>query len=246
MSATEYALIPDWPAPARVRALQTTRSGGVSLPPYAGFNLGDHVGDDPQAVATNRAALAAGLPAVPLWLTQVHGTTVLDAGQPQADNTADASIAYGTGAVCAIMTADCLPVLMCNDQGTVVGAAHAGWRGLCNGVLEATVAAMHVPGESLMAWLGPTIGRDAFEVGSDVLDAFTAHDAQAAQAFRPATAAGKYWADIELLARQRLAALGITRVYGGGLCTVSDPARWFSYRRDRTTGRMASLIWLQD
>ncbi|AOY01723.1 hypothetical protein BJP62_15390 [Jeongeupia sp. USM3] len=251
MSATErgpleHGLIPDWPAPARVRALQTTRAGGVSAAPYDGFNLGDHVGDDPAAVAANRAALAAALPATPLWLTQVHGTTVLDAGVPQPDPAADASVAHGPGTVCAIMTADCLPVLLCNDQGTVVGAAHAGWRGLCAGVLEATVAAMQVPGDTLMAWLGPTIGRDAFEVGTDVRDAFIARDANAAAAFRPGRRDGKYWADIELLARQRLAAAGVSRVYGGGLCTVSDATRWYSYRRDRTTGRMASLIWLQD
>ncbi|BCL74472.1 laccase domain protein [Jeongeupia sp. HS-3] len=248
MSVIEAAdcLIPDWPAPARVRALQTTRSGGVSAAPYTSLNLGDHVGDDPLAVAANRNALAALLPAGPLWLTQVHGTTVLDAGLPQPDPTADASIARDTRGVCAIMTADCLPVLLCNDAGSVVGAAHAGWRGLAGGVLEATVVAMAVPGDTLMAWLGPTIGRDAFEVGDDVRDAFIAHDSAAASAFRPGRAPGKHWADIELLAKQRLAALGITRVYGGGLCTVSDAERWFSYRRDHRTGRMASLIWLQD
>ncbi|MBE9610350.1 peptidoglycan editing factor PgeF [Chitinilyticum piscinae] len=250
MSATERAagkpglILPDWPAPANVHALQTTRSGGNSLPPYASLNLGDHVGDDPATVAANRAILNGMVAGTPRWLNQIHGTTVVDAAGIEPKPNADASYSHTPNAVCVVMTADCLPVLFCDRAGTVVAAAHAGWRGLCNGVLEATLAAMQTEPAEIMAWLGPAIGPDAFEVGSEVREAFIAHDANAAAAFKPGAADGKWLADIYLLARQRLNAAGVTAIYGGDLCTVSDSARFFSYRREQTTGRMASLIWL--
>ncbi|KAF0813063.1 Laccase domain protein YfiH [Andreprevotia sp. IGB-42] len=238
-------IIPDWPAPAQVRALVTTRNGGVSSAPYASLNLGDHVGDDIAAVTANRALVGRHLPAAPLWLTQVHGTTVADTASAAQGSEADASISRGNIAS-AIMTADCLPVLFCDRAGTVVAAAHAGWRGLCDGVLEATITAMGIPGTDLLAWLGPAIGPARFEVGEEVRAAFVAHDAAAASAFTPGAQAGKWLADMYLLARQRLASQGLTAVYGGDFCTVTDSARFFSYRRDRITGRMASLVWLQD
>ncbi|QEL55157.1 peptidoglycan editing factor PgeF [Chromobacterium paludis] len=236
----------DWPAPARVRTLITTRSGGLSQPPYASLNLGGHVGDDPEAVAANRARLRDELPAEPAWLNQVHGVAVVDAAAVgAAAPDADASFARAPGVVCAAMTADCLPVLLCDEAGTVVAAAHAGWRGLCDGVIEAAVAAMAVPPSGLMAWLGPAIGPDAFEVGAEVRQAFLARDPAAAAAFTDIDN-GKYLADIYVLARLRLEKLGIARVYGGDFCTVIDRDRFFSYRRDGVTGRMASLIWLED
>ncbi|HSC79468.1 MAG TPA: peptidoglycan editing factor PgeF [Chitinolyticbacter sp.] len=248
MSATDTlpVLVPDWPAPARVRALATTRAGGVSAKPFDTLNLGDHVDDVPARVAENRRRVAALLPNEPLWLTQVHGTRVADAATETSGAQADAAIARQARAVCAIMTADCLPVLLCDRAGTVVGAAHAGWRGLCDGVIEATVTAMGQPGETLLAWLGPAIGPAAFEVGDEVRAAFVARDASAAAAFKPGVQPGKWWADIYQLARQRLAGLGVHAVYGGELCTVSERERFFSYRRDGRTGRMASLIWLED
>lgn len=243
MSAIE-TLSADWPAPARVRTLQTTRLGGASVSPWHGFNLGTHVGDDPAAVAANRAELQEQLPGTPVWLNQVHGITVIDAATAQGTPDADAAVARTPGAVCVVMTADCLPVLLTDRDGTVVGAAHAGWRGLCGGVIEATVEAMAVPAASLMAWLGPAIGPDAFEVGGEVRRAFMEVDPASAAAFT-AIDDDKYLADIYLLARQRLARLGITAVYGGHFCTVIDRSRFFSYRRDGVTGRMASLIWLE-
>lgn len=236
-------ITPDWPAPANVRALITTRQGGISALPYASFNLGDHVGDDPQSVAQNRADLTACLPAEPAWLAQVHGTVVLDAANVIGAPQADASVARLPGVVSVVMTADCLPVLLCDRAGTVVAAAHAGWRGLLDGVLERTVEAM-APASGLMAYLGPAIGPTAFEVGDEVRRAFVAHSAQAAAAFRPGANAGKWLADLYLLARQRLQLAGVDAVYGGQDCTYSDAERFFSYRRDGVTGRMASLIWL--
>lgn len=236
-------IIPDWPAPPNVRAVQTTRIGGVSVEPYASLNLGDHVGDDPAAVAQNRALLRASLPAGPVWLKQVHGNIVADADRAGGVPDADASLARKPGTVCAVMTADCLPLLLCDEAGTVVAAAHAGWRGLAGGVVEAAVRTMNVAPARLLAWLGPAIGPQAFEVGEDVRQAFLGHYAGAAQAFAP-HGDGKWLADIYLLARQRLALLGVARVYGGGLCTYSDSERFYSYRRDGATGRMASLIWL--
>ena len=240
-------ILPDWPAPANVRAAVTTRVGGVSHSPYDSFNLATHVGDDSTAVRENRARLrtALALPAEPLWLKQVHGVAVVDAAQDGTEPEADGAFVTQPGAVCAVLTADCLPVLLCNRAGTKVAALHAGWRGLAGGVIEAGVEALSVPGSELLAWFGPAIGPEAFEVGPEVRMAFIQHDAQAAQAFRMARA-GKYLADIYLLARLRLQRLGVAAVYGGGLCTVAERARFFSYRRGGATGRMASLIWLAD
>ncbi|HUW29619.1 MAG TPA: peptidoglycan editing factor PgeF [Sulfuriferula sp.] len=236
-------IVPDWPAPAQVRTLVTTRAGGVSVAPYAGLNLGDHVGDDRVSVAQNRAILRTALPAEPVWLKQVHGIAVLDADSGIASTEADACVTRQAGRVCAVLTADCLPVLFCDHQGRVVAAAHAGWRGLAGGMLEATVAAMQVPAAGVMAWLGPAIGAQAFEVGDEVREAFVAVQPQASAAF-VAHRRGKWLADIYALARLRLQGIGVTRIYGGGACTYSEAARFYSYRRDGATGRMASLIWL--
>ena len=238
-------IIPDWPAPARVSALVTTRAGGVSMAPYAGLNLGDHVGDDPARVARNRAILRASLPAEPVWLRQVHGIAVLDADSGVAASEADASVARQTGSVCAVLTADCLPVLFCDRDGSVVAAAHAGWRGLLGGMLEATVAAMQLPPDRIMAWLGPAIGAQAFEVGAEVRDAFVNAQAQAGAAFA-ARMGNKWLADIYALARLRLQRIGVDQVYGGGACTYSEAERFYSYRREGATGRMASLVWLEN
>lgn len=230
-------LLPDWPAPARVRALATTVGAG---------NLAGHVGGDPAKVATNRAALRRLLPDEPLWLNQVHGIRCVRAEAAVAGIEADAVTTRAPGRVCAVLTADCLPVLLCDEAGVVVAAAHAGWRGLAAGVLESTVAEMAMPGKQLLAWLGPAIGPAAFEVGEEVLAAFTAGDGGALAAFK-ARPNGKWHCDLYMLARRRLRALGLTRIYGGGLCTYSDGSRFYSYRRDgnsHDSGRMASLIWI--
>ena len=242
----------DWPAPHGVRALSTLRGdgragdarSGVSKAPYGCFNLGDHVGDDPVAVGENRRRLkvGAGLPGEPVWLSQVHGIGVADLDSPDAYGPADAAIARGTGKVCAILTADCLPILFATDSGDTVGAAHAGWRGLAAGVIEATVRAMSAPPGSLVAWLGPAIGPKHFEVGPEVRDAFLAGDAKAGEAFE-ANARGRFMADLVMLARQRLQGIGISRVYGGGNCTFTQAEHYFSHRRDGVTGRQATLIW---
>jgi len=244
MTEQNSFLVPDWPAPPRVRALVTTRLGGVSRSPYDEFNLGLHVGDDPRAVAANRARLRRHVPAEPFWLEQVHGVEVASAdAKGEGPVRADASVARRAGTVCAVMTADCLPVLFCNDEGTVVAAAHAGWRGLVAGVLEATLARMAVEPERIMAWLGPAIGPEAFEVGDEVRAAFLMSDPGAQAAFAPQGVEGKWLADIFMLARRRLAQAGVDRIYGGGLCTVSGNDRFYSYRRESMTGRFASLIW---
>ena len=238
-------ITPDWPAPPGVRALSTWRGGGVSGGPFASLNLGDHVGDDPQAVASNRRALgiAARVPAEPAWLRQVHGTRVadLDAGAPDAP--ADAAIARRRGRVAAILTADCLPVLFAAEDGGAVAAAHAGWRGLAAGVLEATVHALGVPPSRLVAWIGPGIGRKHYEVGPEVRAAFEREGPAVEQAFR-ANARGRFLADLPLLARVRLEALGIERVGATADCTFSDANRYFSHRRDGHCGRQATLIWI--
>lgn len=234
-------IVPDWPAPPNVHALVTTRAGGVSAGPYAGFNLGDHVGDDPAAVAANRAALRRHLPAEPVWLRQVHGIRCVDAAAAR-DTEADAACARAPNVVCAVLTADCLPLLLCDAGGTAVAVVHAGWRGLAAGVVESAVAALGVPGQDLIAWLGPAIGPDSFEVGDEVRAAFVAQDPAAAAAFVP-HGAGKWLCDIYRLARQRLARLGVRRLAGAESCTVRERERFFSYRRDGATGRMASLIW---
>lgn len=238
-------ITPEWPAHARVRALVTTREGGVSVAPYDGFNLGTHVGDAPSAVAANRAQLASLLPAAPKWLEQVHGVRVVEAAGLVEVPCADAAVTREAGVVCAVMTADCLPVLLSARDGSVVGIAHAGWRGLAAGVIESTIAAMNTPPQSLIAWLGPAIGPTAFEVGEDVRAAFVAID-PASEADFTAAGQGKWFADIFALARRRLARAGVAQVFGGGLCTFTDAKRFYSYRRDRVTGRMASLIWLAD
>jgi polyphenol oxidase len=239
-------IFPDWPAPKNVRALVTTREGGVSIGPYASFNLADHVDDNPQAVAANRRRLrerVPALPADPLWLKQVHGVVCVAAEHNAAGVEADASWSRTAGKVCAVLTADCLPLLLCDESGSIVSAVHAGWQGLAGGVIEASVKTLPVPAQALLAWMGPAIGPNKFEVGADVRDQFFLHDAKSAQAFK-SVANGKWLGDLYLLARQRLHALGVTRVYGGGECTVTDEQRFFSFRRDKVTGRMASLIWL--
>ncbi len=244
-------IIPDWSAPANVGALSTTRGGGTSASPYddgrggGGLNLGIHVGDAPVAVQENRKLLRAFLPSEPAWLSQVHGVTVVDAAATEGAPQADAVVSTMPGAVCVIQTADCLPVLLSDVNGTVVGAAHAGWRGLAHGVLDNTVMRMRDAGaDDILAWLGPAIGPQAFEVGQDVFEAFAGRGANAASAFSPiAGRPGKYLADIYLLARLALLGVGVKQIAGGGLCTVTDRQRFYSYRRDRVTGRMASLIW---
>lgn len=232
---------PDWPAPRGVHAAVTTRLGGVSQPPFGPFNPASHVGDDPAAVAANRALLRVCLPAEPLWLDQVHGVEVADADRVRAA-CADASVSHQPGSVCAVLTADCLPVLFCNRQGSVVAAAHAGWRGLAAGVLRHTVERMGCPPPDILAWLGPAIGPDAFEVGPEVKAAFVARLPRADEAFRPGDG-DRLFADIYRLARLELAQAGVQAVYGGGLCTVRQPGLFHSFRRDGRAGRMASLVW---
>ena len=238
-------ILPDWPAPGNVHACMTTRSAGTSSGSYAGLNLGDHTGDDAGAVARNRAQLRQLLPADPCWLKQVHGHAVCRADDPASSRAADAAVARQSRVVCAVLTADCLPVLLCDRAGGVVAAAHAGWRGLAGGVLEATVAAMGVSPGELLAWLGAAIGPQAFQVGTEVREAFVADLPACAEAFTPDAAPGKWRADIYQLARLRLAraGVGVADIFGGGLCTVTDAARFYSYRRDGATGRMASCIW---
>jgi polyphenol oxidase len=241
---------PEWPLPAAVQAFCSERDGGASLPPYATLNLGDHVGDDPVAVLENRRRLALQLQARPVFLKQVHGCGVVRLTPETADGTeADACWTTERGLACTMMVADCLPVLLAARSGNVVGAAHCGWRGLAGGVLEALWEAMRAEAgtpDQVLAWLGPCIGPHAFEVGPEVRDAFTAGDPQAASLFRP-HAQGKFLADLQGLARRRLAALGITAIHGndgtGTWCTVSNPSRFFSHRRDRVSGRFAAGLW---
>lgn len=241
-------IVPDWPAPPNVKAFITTRTGGVSVGPHASFNLGLRADEDPVTVAQNRAILQRHLPQAPKWLRQVHGTRVVDADavDPNAESPqADASVAGQPGTVCPVMIADCLPVLFTNRSGTRVAGAHAGWRGLSGGVLANTVQALCTAGDDpadLLAYIGPGIGPTAFEVGADVYAAFTDRDGGAARAF-VAHAPGKWLADLFTLARRALARAGVTAVYGGALCTYSDAQRFYSYRRDKITGRMAAFIW---
>ncbi|MEO7728320.1 MAG: peptidoglycan editing factor PgeF [Burkholderiales bacterium] len=243
MNAPHDWIVPAWPAPAQVRSLITTRNGGVSSGPHARFNLGLRADDDPAAVHANRAQLREHIPQEPAWLRQVHGARVVRADDLAEGTEADACYAHNAGTVCAVMVADCMPVLLCDARGSVVGVAHAGWRGLSSGVVENTIDAMAVAAADLIAYLGPAIGPDAFEVGADVRDAFIGSDPAAAAAFTPYRE-NKWLADLFLLARQRLARKGVTRIYGGGMCTFRETARFYSYRRDKTTGRMAALIWL--
>jgi len=238
-------IYPDWPAPDNIKAFSTTRQGGFSLPPYDSLNLGDHVGDELHTVIKNRESLLiqAGLPESPRWLKQVHGTTVSFASSWQQGDEADAIVSETSNQVCSIMTADCLPILLCDQQGNKVAAIHAGWRGLAAGIIEKTLAHFNCPSQDIMAWLGPAIGPTQFEVGSDVFTEFTAQSRHPHLAFQQ-TDSDHYLADIYLLAKQRLNASGVTDVYGGEHCTVSDSSRFFSYRRDGITGRMASMIWI--
>jgi len=249
-SAQIALLVPRWPAPPWVRAVFTLRAGGVSAAPYESLNLGACVGDAAEAVAENRRRLRAHLqlPAEPLWLEQVHGALVhdLDADPtPPAAPCADAVIARHAGGVCAVQVADCLPVLLAAREPRAIAAAHAGWRGLAAGVLEATLARLGIEPAALIAWLGPAIGREHFEVGEEVRRAFLAQDAAAAAAFT-ANARGRWQCDLAQLARDRLRRAGVTAVYGGEWCTYADRARFFSYRRDGQCGRMAALIWIAD
>ncbi|MDJ0807704.1 MAG: peptidoglycan editing factor PgeF [Gammaproteobacteria bacterium] len=239
-------LTPEWPAPPNVRAVITTRIGGLSQGAYAGLNLGDHVGDDPVAVAGNRALLRdrLGLPAEPHWLTQVHGCRVTSTDDASPGCEADGVCADLPGRVCAVLTADCLPLLICDRQGERVCAVHAGWRGLAAGVIEAALRRLDRPPADLLVWLGPAIGPRAFEVGDEVRQAFIRQSSAAEAAFEPSRS-GHWLADLYALARQRLTRLGAGFVGGGDYCTVTDRERFYSYRRDGVTGRMASLIWLQ-
>ncbi len=242
-------IIPNWPAPNHVKALFTTRQGGFSSggnQQYASFNLGTHVNDDLLHVEQNRTQLRRFLPSEPKWLEQVHGISSIWVDEKTTSIIpADAAMTKQRGIVCAVMVADCLPILLCDRIGTVVAVIHAGWRGLAGGIIEQTVTAMHVNHNDLIAWLGPAIGPDHFEVGTEVYDAFVQQDKQAEQAFVLTDSVKKKWlADIFLLARQRLLRAGITQIDGGGICTYCDSARFFSYRRDGETGRMAALIWL--
>jgi YfiH family protein len=247
MNATNRWIAPDWAGPSHVRVLSTLRSGGVSAAPFDSFNLAQHVGDEPSHVAANRESLrlSAGLPAEPRWLNQVHGTTVVvHDGRHGEPPTADACVAFERGRVCVVMTADCLPVVFTDGAGSRVGVAHAGWRGLAGGVLEATMAALDTAPDDLHAWLGPAIGPQAFEVGGEVRDAFLQRSPTHAAAF-VAGVAGKFQADLYALARTTLAAAGVGSIHGGGWCTFRQREDFFSFRRDSRTGRMATLAWLE-
>ena len=240
----EHCIVPDWPAPACVRAYTTTRKGGVSQGPYASMNLADHVDDGPLCVAQNRQRLQQmlGLPGEPLWLQQVHGTASVNAAESEMQPTADASWSQRSGVVCAVLTADCLPLLLCDRKGKSIAAVHAGWRGLVAGVIEQTVTAMGAQADQLLAWMGPAISQAAYTVGDDVRAEFIARQPEAAAAFLPAS--GGWQADLYALARLRLASCGVLAVYGGEHCSALQQDEFFSFRRDGTTGRMASLIWL--
>ncbi|TBR38241.1 peptidoglycan editing factor PgeF [Marinomonas agarivorans] len=249
MENSQYSdsiIIPDWPAPNNVRAFSSTRLGGKSTVPYDSLNLGGHVGDDPESVHSNRQRFMkqTSMPETLRWLQQVHGTSVVEwPSAQQGDIEADAAYSRVTHQVCAVMTADCLPILFCNAKGTEVAACHAGWRGLCAGVIEATLAKFSLL-DDVLVWLGPAIGPQKFEVGAEVRSAFMTHDPQAKHAFVPLETADKWLANLYLLARQRLVKQGVKQIYGGDFCTYTDTQRFFSYRRDKDTGRMATSIWL--
>ena len=246
MIETQDFIVPNWPAPPGVRAIFTTRRGGISKGVFASLNLGAHVGDDPAAVSENRRRVDALLPANPIWLNQVHGIAVhtLSNDVPDVAPVADASVTLQRNRPCAVLVADCLPILFCDTGGTCVAATHAGWHGLAAGVIERTVEAMPVAPQNLIAWMGPAIGAGAFEVGQDVVEAFTKPVPASRRAFQPIVGRnGKYLADIFALARQRLASTGVEQVFGGGDCTFSAPERFFSHRRDGRSGRMAAIIW---
>jgi len=245
MSRPATWLVPEWPAPAHVHAFVTTREGGVSASEYASMNLGQSSGDDPGSVARNRAIVRALLPSDPAWLAQVHGRDVADLDLAGGDERprADAAVTSTSGRVAVVLTADCMPLFLTDRAGRRVAVAHAGWRGLAAGVVENTVATLRAPANEVIAWMGPAIGPDAFEVGPEVREAFVAVDPAAAAAFRPGKP-GRLMADLYTLARQRLARAGVREVHGGGFCTFHDPARFFSYRRVQKSGRMGAFIWI--
>ncbi|SHG72800.1 conserved hypothetical protein [Marinomonas polaris DSM 16579] len=244
--ASSY-ISPTWPAPSSVRAYVSTRIGGVSSVPFDSLNLGLHVQDDPAAVQQNRQLFASyiDMPDSMTWLNQVHGTDVACLPCESLPDSADAAVSSFANQVCAVLTADCLPVFFCNQAGTQVAVAHAGWRGLCTGVLESTLTQFDEK-DGVMVWLGPAIGPNAFEVGDEVREAFMSVISDAEAAFKPADEAGKWLGDLYLLAKQRLVAAGITQIYGGDYCTFTDEERFYSYRRDGKTGRMASVIWIAE
>jgi polyphenol oxidase len=240
-------ITPDWPAPTSVRALSTLRTGGVSRGNYASFNLATHVGDERNSVLRNRELLkdAASLPAEPIWLEQVHGNVVWQVSGPSSSTPiADASVTRTKKQICTILTADCLPVIFCDLEGTAVGAAHAGWRGLAGGVLNETLRAMGSPAARVIAWMGPAIEQSAFEVGDEVREQFVARTPHHANAFA-SNDRGRWQADIYALARRELESLGVAGVYGGGFNVYADAERFFSYRRDKQTGRMATMVWIE-
>ena len=235
--------VANWPAPPWVRTLSTCRKGGVSVGEWASLNLGDRCGDNPAHVAENRRRVLSHINVLPRWLHQVHGNRIV--GDHDLHREADASWTRQAGVACVILTADCMPLLFCHQHERIVAAAHAGWRGMAGGVIEATVNALSVDPSELLVWMGPTIGPESFEVGEEVRAAFLSHDPRAAQAFRPGVQ-GKWWADLYQLARQRLDCLGISRIFGGDHCTVQEQERFFSHRRDHgRSGRMGNFIWLE-
>ncbi|MFA0414179.1 peptidoglycan editing factor PgeF [Vibrio renipiscarius] len=243
-------IVPKWNAPKNVKAIASTRLGGFSTKCYQGLNLGSHVGDNLDTVLKNRQYLTqkAEMPSAPIWLNQTHSTVVQRVSSPiDTPLNADGLVTSNKGVVISAMTADCLPVLLTNAQGTQVSAVHAGWRGLANGIIENAVAMFEhdVSNSNVIAWLGPAIGSTAFEVGEDVRQAFCDADSQAMMAFKSTGQSGKWWANMELLATQRLNALGVTQVFASGLCTYSNPEQFYSYRRDGVTGRFASFIWIE-
>lgn len=239
-------IVPDWPAPRGVRAFVTTRAGGVSRGEFASMNLGLSGGDDPASVGRNRAIVRAELPSEPVYLVQVHGTDVTDLDRVPAGERprADAAVTAERGRAAAVLIADCMPLLLCDRAGRRVVAAHAGWRGMAAGVIENAVASLQVRPAEVIAWMGPAIGPDAFEIGAEVREAFLAVDAEAHGAFR-AHAAGKYMADLYTLARRRLTRIGVTQVHGGGFCTFHEGERFFSYRRVKASGRMGAFVWME-
>ncbi|SFU64761.1 conserved hypothetical protein [Nitrosomonas eutropha] len=242
-------IVPDWPSPANVCAMFTTRNTGAAVTErgaYTGLNLAVHVDDDPHAVQLNRNQLRQYLPDHPRWLTQVHGSRAIWVDSDSEALEGDAAMSRYPGVVCAVLVADCLPVLLCDMAGSVVGVAHAGWRGLAKGIIESTVQALREFSHSdqIIAWFGPAISSQHFEVGDEVRTIFTEYDFQAARAFFPGKEKGKWYADLSDLARQRLSHAGVSQIYGGNLCTYSNPEKFYSYRRDRKTGRMAGLLWM--
>jgi polyphenol oxidase len=247
-------IIPDWPVPSQVRVLITTRSGGKSKAPYASQNFGMHVGDDAETVEKNRDALciAQGLIKKPQWLTQIHGIKVINAKSDGLVRTADGSYTNQIGQACVVMTADCLPIFLCDNKGTQVAAIHCGWRGLAKGIVERALVKFTAKPQNLIAYFGPAISQQHFEVGIDVLDTFfkssrsLLHTESIAAAFIPAKKPFHFYADIYALARAELKALGVNSIYGGGYCTYRESERFYSYRRDGVTGRMASFIWLAE